>query len=177
VKKPLILHGGVDINPALYGQKPLPFTQSPSDLRDERELRAISEAMAKKQPIVGICRGAQLLCAFHGGTLIQHSIPLGGQNHQIMTKEGDMFYDVPASHHQIMKPAGEFEILAWNPTNVKMWYDFDHIDYERDTPEVVWWPKFNHLGIQPHPEWDNRNSPWVKWVNKTMYEKGINYEF
>ena len=61
-EKFLLLHGGVDINPRCYGQKPLPQTQSPDTLRDAKEFAAVAMAFATDMPIVGICRGAQLLC-------------------------------------------------------------------------------------------------------------------
>ena len=68
----LLLMGGSDVNPARYGAVPKPQTDAPDDVRDQVELDLIDEAMAKDLPILGICRGLQILNAYCGGTLIQH---------------------------------------------------------------------------------------------------------
>ena len=70
----LILHGGGDISPALYNKPVAPRGggyYKPSH-RDQQEWMFIKEAVKQNIPIVGICRGAQMLCAFDGGELVQH---------------------------------------------------------------------------------------------------------
>lgn len=71
----LLLMGGTDVNPKLYGEAPNPETDSPDDQRDEIELRLIEDAIAKDLPILAICRGLQMLNVYHGGSLIQHLSP------------------------------------------------------------------------------------------------------
>jgi len=68
----LVLSGGTDLNPALYGAKPRPQDEEPDDPRDELELRLLDEALAADLPVLAICRGMQLFNVAHGGTLIQH---------------------------------------------------------------------------------------------------------
>lgn len=68
----LLLTGGGDVNPKLYGEDRLPETQPSDDERDEVELRLLSEALECDMPVFAICRGLQLLNVQHGGTLIQH---------------------------------------------------------------------------------------------------------
>ena len=68
----LLLSGGSDVNPKLYGQQRIRHSDSPDDLRDELEMRLLRQALAADLPVLGICRGMQLLNVFHGGTLIQH---------------------------------------------------------------------------------------------------------
>ena len=74
----LLLMGGTDINPKLYGQSVQEHVDVPDDERDEVEWRLLSEAMDRDIPILAICRGMQLLNVHHGGSLIQH---LGSSRH------------------------------------------------------------------------------------------------
>ena len=68
----LVITGGADVNPARYGHEPGPHTQAPENLRDDLEDSLLREALAQKLPILGICRGAQMLNVHCGGTLHQH---------------------------------------------------------------------------------------------------------
>lgn len=68
----LMLMGGTDVNPALYGEQRHPETEDPDDERDGREAALIREALARDLPILAICRGMQILNVQHGGTLLQH---------------------------------------------------------------------------------------------------------
>jgi putative glutamine amidotransferase len=68
----LLLMGGTDVNPKLYGQERQPETEQPDEERDRIELETIHEALEKDLPILAICRGLQILNVYHGGTLIQH---------------------------------------------------------------------------------------------------------
>jgi putative glutamine amidotransferase len=67
----LVLSGGSDINPALYGQKNS-GSDEVNDARDELEIRLLREALAADIPVLAICRGLQLFNVVCGGTLIQH---------------------------------------------------------------------------------------------------------
>ncbi|PWB96833.1 gamma-glutamyl-gamma-aminobutyrate hydrolase [Salinibacterium hongtaonis] len=68
----LIISGGADVNPALYGQQPHERTGLPRDDRDAWEDALLSEAVASGVPFLGICRGVQMLNVALGGTLHQH---------------------------------------------------------------------------------------------------------
>ncbi len=68
----LIITGGADINPSRYGQERGPHTAEPEDLRDSLEDSLLSAAREMGMPILGICRGAQMLNVHLGGTLHQH---------------------------------------------------------------------------------------------------------
>lgn len=68
----LIVTGGADINPERYGQALGEHTQASENLRDEYEDTLLSVALAQKMPVLGICRGAQMLNVHLGGTLHQH---------------------------------------------------------------------------------------------------------
>lgn len=189
MKKPIVLWGGTDVDSFLYGEKRSKYSQQPDHSRDDVEWVILEQAIIHNTPVVGVCRGAQLVCVFNGGKLYQHSEPKI-HNHSIMVEsvgsgnfdslrdvEIKIFNSVAAGHHQIMRPAGNFTILGWNPEPVKVWRTDDDMVLERDTAEVVWYPNTKMLAIQPHPEWAVKNDPFVKWINNTMKELEIDYEF
>lgn len=68
----LVLTGGTDVDPALYGQARRPETDQPDRERDEFELQLIHAALQRDMPILAICRGMQMLNVALGGTLHQH---------------------------------------------------------------------------------------------------------
>ena len=61
-----------DIHPALYGQRRGPHIQDPDRYRDERDLAILRSALRSDVPILGVCRGTQLLNILAGGDLVQH---------------------------------------------------------------------------------------------------------
>lgn len=71
----LLLTGGSDIDPALYGEAPHPETDPPDVARDRAEYALLKQALGADIPVLAICRGLQILNAFHGGTLHQHLTP------------------------------------------------------------------------------------------------------
>ncbi|HEV7183134.1 MAG TPA: gamma-glutamyl-gamma-aminobutyrate hydrolase family protein [Leifsonia sp.] len=68
----LLIAGGADVNPARYGQQPDPNVVAWYDDRDASELWLLQEADARRIPVLGICRGMQLMAVSAGGTLVQH---------------------------------------------------------------------------------------------------------
>ena len=67
----LILMGGDDLSPKSYGEEPLKPEWAGDYERDLYEIELYNTAKKKKIPILGICRGAQLINVAHGGRLIQ----------------------------------------------------------------------------------------------------------
>lgn len=68
----LVLTGGIDVDPARYGQDPHAETDTPQPLRDDWEAALVEAAVERGLPLLGICRGAQVLNVVRGGTLHQH---------------------------------------------------------------------------------------------------------
>jgi putative glutamine amidotransferase len=113
----LVLGGGADVDPAVYGQEPHPKTEVEPD-RDALELPAARKAIDDKIPILGICRGFQLLNVVLGGSLVQHLDGHGrdpegrsGQHEaavsggsQLATILGKSSVRVNSSHHQAVRP-------------------------------------------------------------------------
>lgn len=68
----LLLAGGVDVDPATYGQERHASTDAPCVERDRFELALVRAAVAMDLPVLAICRGMQVLNVALGGTLFQH---------------------------------------------------------------------------------------------------------
>ena len=80
----LVLTGGRDVDPAAYGHAAHPTTDEPARDRDAFEFALVRGALARRLPVLGICRGAQVLNVALGGTLHQH-LPdvLAHDKHQV----------------------------------------------------------------------------------------------
>jgi putative glutamine amidotransferase len=68
----LILSGGSDLDPELYGQEPHPETSGVVRDRDRAELALLDAALERDMPVLAICRGSQVLNVARGGDLVQH---------------------------------------------------------------------------------------------------------
>jgi len=68
----LILLGGIDIDPSLYGQKMHEHISGIDTKRDQMELYLLSKAEERSLPVFGICRGMQMINLFYGGSLFPH---------------------------------------------------------------------------------------------------------
>lgn len=68
----LVFAGGRDVDPARYRDVPGEHTDQPDTRRDEWEFELVNAALRRELPVLFICRGAQVLNVYRGGTLIQH---------------------------------------------------------------------------------------------------------
>jgi putative glutamine amidotransferase len=96
----LLLTGGLDVDPALYGEAPHPATEIDAE-RDRFEIPLSRDAVARDLPVFAICRGVQVLNVAEGGTLVQDipSATTTGLIHSI---------DIPKDHaaHEVRVTPG-----------------------------------------------------------------------
>lgn len=77
----LLLSGGEDVDPKYYGQTPTEKCGKPAAWRDEVEMKMLDAFFATGKPILGICRGEQLMNIYFGGTLHQDILEISKCNH------------------------------------------------------------------------------------------------
>lgn len=155
----LILHGGEDISPSIYGEKkgPAHAGNNPSH-RDMMEMDVLERAISLGVPVLAICRGAQLACAMLGGSLYQDvDSHFGDHMLEIKTSNGDPIRTTTNScHHQMMIPDPTAIVLAtagyWKN---KRWKGDRKVEEGIEEPEVVLWKEEKVLGVQGHPEWSH----------------------
>lgn len=100
----LLLPGGGDISPQRYGQVPDPRVYNVNSEQDQLDFKIAQYALDRCLPILGICRGMQLLNVLYGGTLIQH-LPASVVEHSFqLRKESTALAEVFTSHEVEMIP-------------------------------------------------------------------------
>ncbi len=118
----LLLPGGRDIDPALYGEEPHPSLRPVDPERTRAEMIALGAALDRGKPVLGICNGMQLLNVFLGGSLYQDipsQLPEAGEHgegriHEVEVKPHTMLHEilkvesfsVRSHHHQSVRRVG-----------------------------------------------------------------------
>ncbi|MBB6416460.1 putative glutamine amidotransferase [Streptomyces sp. AK010] len=147
----LVIAGGPDVEPVRYGAEREPRTGPPAPERDAWELALIEAALAARVPLLGICRGMQLLNVALGGTLVQHidghaeAVGVFG-GHGVKPVPGSLYAGVvpeetfvPTYHHQAVDRLGEGLVPSA--------YAADGTVEAVELPSADW-----VLGVQWHPE-------------------------
>jgi putative glutamine amidotransferase len=160
----LVLAGGVDIDPAVYGAEPHEETEAGHRReRDDTEIALVRRALELDLPVLGICRGMQVLNVALGGTLLQH-VPdkVGHSDHRrnpgsfvdsehdvrltpgslAARAAGEEIHRTKSHHHQAVAEIGErLEVTGWSALD--------------GLPEAIEAPERRFaLGVQWHPEVD-----------------------
>ena len=100
----LLVPGGADVNPALYGQENTASVGIDDD-RDRDEITLIRRFFAQNKPIFGICRGHQIINVAFGGDMIQH-VPFA-ERHVNLGEKGDNVHTVRALHPFMQEMYGD----------------------------------------------------------------------
>jgi gamma-glutamyl-gamma-aminobutyrate hydrolase PuuD len=159
----LVLAGGADVSPALYGEHAQPETDARPD-RDQGELELLRAAERRGLPLLGICRGMQLMNVLRGGTLTQHlPAALGHDGHLRTTGVfGDHEVEIePASRvaeivgERIVSPSYHHQGIATLGVGLRA------VGRAPDgTIEAVEDSRVDlFLGVQWHPEQERRTRP------------------
>lgn len=174
----VVFGGGADIGTSIYGHKamyPYPGANLGLSERDRFEIAVFEEARRQEKPILGICRGSQLVCALSGGALVQ-DIDNHCATHPIQTWDEQVGLSITSTHHQQMYlmnliPNEDYELLAWT--------DCLSSKYTRDEalaplapdcdPEVVFFRNTQAFAIQGHPEYLQQKDPVVKWLQEQLF--------
>lgn len=173
----VIFTGGEDINPSLYNQ-PVGQRTWYNDNRDIVEVADFQIAQKYGKICLGICRGAQLICALSSGSLIQHTTFHAGHPHLVEFENGD-YAQTSSLHHQMLYPFDlpkeDYKVLGWTPKSKSDTY-LNGLDQEINLPEdfkeleVVWFTKTRGFAVQGHPEMMGPNTSFTKILSKYFIE-------
>lgn len=163
----LVIIGGADVDARLYGAAPDATADAPRESRDASELALYRRARELDMPVLGICRGLQIMAVAHGGALVQHLPDLEGAGvHRVplpAVRDGDVFVEhraafvdgtlggrifgseeitVNSYHHQAVADAGSLTVCARAE---------DGTIEACEDPDAVFC-----IGVQWHPEHPDR---------------------
>lgn len=132
----LVLEGGADVSPEIYGEKNTQSMVSPNkDYTSFGLLHIASKLM--NIPVAGICRGSQVMCVYNGGSMVQHLKTHSGPNHTLVVDGRE--YIVSSAHHQ--------ESIPNEGSGTRVYRAED------GTTEIVVYERAKMFGFQPHPEY------------------------
>lgn len=169
----MLFGGGTDIFAGIYNEEPHRLNQVADTRRDQMEMAAFQMGREVGARMLGICRGAQLLCALAGGKLVQN-VTGHSSGHEIMTNTGEI-YRTSSVHHQMMFPFKvKHKMLAWSREPLSDFYDLNNKTKLTELPvepEIVYFPAIKGLAIQGHPEFmRHKNDPFVKLSQNLVKE-------
>jgi putative glutamine amidotransferase len=164
----LVLAGGSDIDPASYGAKPHPETKGSWPERDRFELALGTRALERDMPVLGICRGMEMLNVIQGGTLNQHlglelhrHTPGAFTDHRVELQPGSLaarvvggeMTEVKSAHHQGVEELGDGVVVSGHAD--------DGVIEAIELPDKTF-----AVGVLWHPEEDERSRVIGSLVNE-----------
>jgi putative glutamine amidotransferase len=165
----LILAGGSDIDPASYGAQPHPETRGTRPERDRFEIALGTRALERDMPVLGVCRGMEMLNVIQGGTLDQHlrglelhrHTPGVFTDHRVRLEPGSLaervvgaeLTEVKSAHHQGIEQLGEGVIASGHAD--------DGVVEAIDLPDRSF-----AVGVLWHPEEDEQSRVVGSLVNE-----------
>ncbi|HEU4600218.1 MAG TPA: gamma-glutamyl-gamma-aminobutyrate hydrolase family protein [Solirubrobacterales bacterium] len=164
-----VLGGGLDVDPRLYGERPTAHSTSLDPAQDEFEIALAKAAIEADRPVLGTCRGHELLNVAFGGTLVPHlegtsgpfhrriSYPLADRGHEVGTATGSTVHSlygervtVNSFHHQAVDQVADgFRVTAVADDGV-----VEAIEHEQG----------HAIGVQWHPEFSAALEPVLGWL-------------
>jgi putative glutamine amidotransferase len=178
----LVLSGGPDINPLRYTSEwDTAVCGTIDHYRDSLEWQALTSALENKIPILGICRGLQLINIYHGGSLhidlpsekgtgkLHRDKPADSCYHAITSSESGLMFNITqvqkgytnSNHHQGIKQLGNsLQALAYSQQDSLI--------------EAIGWDENNNstfmLAVQWHPERLNPRNPYSNSIGKAFLD-------
>nr|WP_325193205.1 gamma-glutamyl-gamma-aminobutyrate hydrolase family protein [uncultured Oscillibacter sp.] len=179
----LLVPGGEDVTPALYGEDPLRQVTFMNEEKDRMELALIRGAVERGMPVFGICRGIQLLNVCFGGTLYQD---LPAQYPGVLGHAQDMAIRGQLTHRVTLEPDSLLEkLLGGEPLSVNSYH---HQAVRTPAPgftvtaraadgviEGVEDPERNLYAVQWHPEDLVESHPRFRPLFRHLVERAEQY--
>lgn len=164
----ILLTGGHDVDPAVYGSDAIPECGAVSRERDSMESLVLKHALEKDMPVLGICRGIQFLNAYLGGSLYQdlHSErPSDTEHHQKAP------YDIPVHKVDIMEDSSLYRLLDLKSLSVNSY----HHQAIREKAESLKTMAVSEDGLTEAVEMPDKRFVWaVQWHPEFSFRTDIN---
>lgn len=160
----VIITGGGDIDPACYGQATHPKTDDIDADRDAFEIAIVHEAIKRDMPILGICRGLQVMNVALGGTLVQDLADLQPNGMQHRQQDENIHHETPTQKVHLAAGDQPLRTMVGRDTIEVNSFHHQGIDVlaeslrpmaiaEDDLIEAVYHPGLTHgMAVQWHPE-------------------------
>jgi len=172
-----VFTGGADICPFLYGEKPH-ATTNPYLTRDMHELKLLHQ-IPFGVPVIGICRGAQLINVMAGGSMYQDVNNHAGTDHDAVVVGTGEVFRINSIHHQQMIPASHADRLLMASVATRKHKDGATIYLKEEAlknfndVEAIWIPHHNYLCFQAHPEYVHEKAPTRVIFDRFVKDKVI----
>lgn len=163
----VIFAGGEDFDPALYGSNGYDLVENYSTDQDRSDLELLSLAIEEKKPILGICRGMQLINIYYGGSLYEdlasqfagnishrsdqktftyHNVSFNENSSLYNKLDGKTLREVNSFHHEGIRDLADF-LLPTALSDDGLIEAIENPDYESFMMGVQWHPEYNEAGL------------------------------